>query len=340
MTFVVDFIVLIIGFIAINYLFNFILKFLNSEFRDYLKNTQGGGLFHLKLFSYFILVYFLYKNDFINFDSIFITNDKLRHFFNIPSTTKIIYTIIVFFVCRTIIFLVNSFNDFQKLTFSKPNTLINNYIKVFNFLVFVSGFILFISIWMEVRVISLIAGLSTASAVFALIFRDFILGVITSITSANSNIARIGDYISLEKHNIKGTIIDITITNVKLKGDDDNIISFPSYWLINDIMKNRWVTKEEHIKHIELDFFVPLSSLSKISLYDIEKIIMSNENFFNERNIIISFDNERYNVGCLKCDFFINLKEYKEIEETKLKIYSSVGDYLNNLDVLIEKTYH
>lgn len=340
MTFVVDFIVLIIGFIAINYLFNFILKFLNSEFRDYLKNTQGGGLFHLKLFSYFILVYFLYKNDFINFDSIFITNDKLRHFFNIPSTTKIIYTIIVFFVCRTIIFLVNSFNDFQKLTFSKPNTLINNYIKVFNFLVFVSGFILFISIWMEVRVISLIAGLSTASAVFALIFRDFILGVITSITSANSNIARIGDYISLEKHNIKGTIIDITITNVKLKGDDDNIISFPSYWLINDIMKNRWVTKEEHIKHIELDFFVPLSSLSKISLYDIEKIIMSNENFFKERNIIISFDNERYNVGCLKCDFFINLKEYKEIEETKLKIYSSVGDYLNNLDVLIEKTYH
>ena len=335
-----DLLILILGFLIINYSYNFLLRFLNVEFRVYLIKNQNSGLFHFKFFSYFILVYFLYKNDLISFDSFLVTNDKLRHFFNIPLTTKFIYSIIVFFVCKTIIFLVNSFNDFQKITFIKPNTLINNYIKVFNFLVVVSGVILLVSIWMEVRVISLIAGLSTASAVFALIFRDFILGVITSITSANSNLARIGDYISLEKHNIKGTIIDITITNVKLKGDDENIISFPSYWLINDIMKNRWITKEEHIKHIELEFFLPLSSLSNIDLYEIEQIIMKNKDFYQAHNVIIGFDNDKYNIGCLKCDFFINLKEFKEIEETKLKIYASIGKYLSSIDCLIEKTSH
>ena len=340
MSLLIDLIILTLGSFVVNYLYNFVLRFLNVEFRDYLKKHQSSGLFHLKFFSYIILVYLFYKNDIISFDSVFITSDKLKHFFNFPSTTKVMYSIIVFFVCKTIIFLVNSFNDFQKITFSKPNTLINNYIKVFNFIVFISGLILFVSIWMEVRVISLIAGLSTASAVFALIFRDFILGVITSITSANSNIARIGDYISLEKHNIQGTIIDITITNVKLKGDDDNIISFPSYWLINDIMKNRWVTKEEHIKHVELYFYLSLSSLSKVNLYDIEKIIMNNNNFFKERNIIVSFENDKYNIGCLKCDFFFILKDLKEIEETKLQIYADIGVYLNSLNVLIEKTIH
>lgn len=333
-----DLAILIVGFVIINYSYNFLLRFLNVEFRDYLIKNQSSGLFHFKFFSYFILVYFLYKNDLIGFDSIFVTNDKLRLFFNIPLTTKFIYSIIVFFVCKTIIFLVNSFNDFQKFTFTKPNTLINNYIKVFNFAVVVSGIILLISIWMEVRVISLIAGLSTASAVFALIFRDFILGVITSITSANSNLARIGDYISLEKHNIKGTIVDMTITNVKLRSDDENIISFPSYWLINDIMKNLWLTKEEHIKHIELSFFLPLSSLSNIDLYEIEHIIMNNKDYYKEKNVILGFDNDKYNIGCLKCDFFVNLKEYKDIEECKLKIYASIGSYLSSINCLIEKT--
>lgn len=233
------------------------------------------------------------------------------------------------------IFLLNSFNEFQKTSFKKPNTLINNYTKVFNFMIIVTGVIFFISIWMEVRVISLIAGLSTASAVFALIFRDFILGVITSITSANSNIARIGDYISLEKYEIKGVIIDISITTVKLKADDENIISFPSYWLINDIMKNRWRTKEEHIKHLDLEFYLKLKKLPELDMYMLEELIMTHENFYKERNIIISYNNEKYNFGTLKLSFFIKLKDYKEMEETKIHIYNLLVNYFLQKNILI-----
>jgi small-conductance mechanosensitive channel len=335
MNYFLDFIILFVLFVFVNYIYDFILKLSNPDFKYYLKTNKKSGLFHFKIFSYVILVYFLYKDNIIDFDYFFTTSTKINQILNLPVFNKIIYTIILLYICRTMIFLLNSFNEFQKTSFKKPNTLINNYTKVFNFMIIVTGVIFFISIWMEVRVISLIAGLSTASAVFALIFRDFILGVITSITSANSNIARIGDYISLEKYEIKGVIIDISITTVKLKADDENIISFPSYWLINDIMKNRWRTKEEHIKHLDLEFYLKLKKLPELDMYMLEELIMTHENFYKERNIIISYNNEKYNFGTLKLSFFIKLKDYKEMEETKIHIYNLLVNYFLQKNILI-----
>lgn len=332
-----DFIILICTIFLVHFGYHLILKLFTVEFRTYLKSNQSTGLFNLKLISYFILVYFLYKNDIVNLDSGIFSSAKVRLFISGLIFSKIVHSIIVYFVCNTAIFMVNSFNDFQKVNFKKPNTLINNYVKVFNFIIMVSGIIFIVSIWMEVRVISLIAGLSTASAVFALIFRDFILGIITSITSANSDLARIGDYIYLDKHNLKGTILDISITTVKIECDDGNITSFPSYWLINDIMKNSWTTKESHIKHISLDFFVSLSNLSKISLFDIEEIIKVSHNFFPEKHIVLSFSNDKYNIGVLNCSFFINLKDPKEVEECKILLSASIGSYLVGVDALLEK---
>lgn len=333
-SFFIDVGLLIIGYIITNYFYVFLMNFvINKDFCSYLNDKYKLDILNLKIFSFLFLTYFLYKFDFIGLDSLFFEHDKIKSFFNLSFTTKLISSMVIYFICKILIFIVEAFNDFQKLSFNKPNTLINNYLKVFNFIIFISGFILIISIWMEIKVITLIAGLSTASAVFALIFRDFITGVITSISSANSNLARIGDYISLEKHNVKGTITDISITTVKLNCDDCNIISFPSYWLINDVVKNYWLSKEEHVKFIELCFYINLYDLHKVDLYKVEEIIKSNSNFYKDKSIIIKFENSSYNIGTLICNFFVCLKEYKEIEESKLYIYSNIGEYLSTLEL-------
>lgn len=336
MTYILNILLLVFVWFLIGYSYNFLIKIINTDFIKYLKETKKSGLFHLQLFSYFFVVYFLYKDHLVNIDNFFSINEKVILFINLNIVNKIVYTTILIFVCRTIIFLLNSFNDFQKTTFLKPNTLINNYTKVLNFMVIVGGVIVSCSIWFEVHVITLVAGLSTASAVFALIFRDFILGVITSITSANSNIVRIGDFINLEKHNIKGVVIDINITTVKIQAVDEGIISFPSYWLINDVMKNSWKANELKIKQIELEFYVKISFLSKINLYDIEEIIMKNFCFYNQKNIIISYINDKYNLGILKCSFFVELKDIKELEECKINLYSNISSYLEKNQLLIE----
>lgn len=332
-----DTLILIVGYLIVNFSYNFLLRLLNVNFKDYLLKTNG--YLNLKIISYLIIMYLFYKFNIIDFDSLFKKDNKLNILFNTPILTKIIYSFIVFFICKTIIFLITSFNNFQKDSFDKPNTLINNYLKVMNFFIIISGFILFVSIWMEVNVLTLIAGLSTASAVFALIFRDFILGVITSITSANTNIARIGDYIKLPKYNIEGTILDISITNVKLKLEDYSVVSFPSYWLLNDIMKNNWLIKETHIKQLNLAFYLNLENINKIELYKLENII----NCFNvctTEHILFKFNNSDYNNTSLNISFFLNYTNEKEFEEIKFNIYNDITKYLLNIPYLLLKYNH
>lgn len=338
--FIIDFSILVFLFIFVYSLYTILLKLFNEDFKNYLTNSERVGLFNLKLFSYLVIVYIFYKNDILSFDAIFFTSDRVKHFFFYPIVTKIIYSLIVYFIAKNFIFLISAFNNFQKLTFSKPNTLINNYIKVINFSIFISGLILIISIWMEIKVISLVAGLSTASAVFALIFRDFILGVITSITSANSNLARIGDYITVPKHNIKGVITDVSITSVKIVVDDGDVVSFPSYWLINEVIKNSWLSHETHSKNIELLVYVKISSLQSIHLYSIEQLISKHSCFNSNKEIVIGYNNGKYNIGSINLNFFIFLVSDKEIEEFKLNVYSEISKYLADEGLLYEHEYH
>lgn len=342
--FLLDSAILILGFVSIHYLFNFGIKFFSIEFRDYLQNSQRLGYFNLKIITFLFLVYFFYQHDIINIDSLFFTSDKVKHFFAIPIIKKLISSFEVIYFCKIVLFLFNSFNDFLKLNYIKKikriNTIVNNYIKVINFFIIVFGGVLLISIWLGISVLSLIAGLSTASVVVTLLFRDFILGVIASIISANSNIARIGDYIVLEKHHLSGTITDIAITNIKIRADNGDIISFPSYWLLNDIVSNHWEVKDYKVKFLELEFFVSLSGLSKIDMYDLEQLIINHKSFTNHDNLVIDFKNDKYNFGSVVCSFFLSYKDHKNYCIDKIDLYNQISNYLGGLDILIEKTSH
>lgn len=89
-----------------------------------------------------------------------------------------------------------------------------------------------------------LAGLGAFSAVLLLVFKDPILGFVGGIQLATNDMVRIGDWIEMSKYGADGTVIDITITTVKVQNWDKTITTIPTYSLISDSFKN-WRGMEE-----------------------------------------------------------------------------------------------
>jgi len=85
---------------------------------------------------------------------------------------------------------------------------------------------------------TILTGLGAASAIILLIFKDTILGFVGGLQLSAYDMVKEGDWISLPKHHADGTVIDISLTTVKVQNWDKTISTIPTYSLVSDSMKN------------------------------------------------------------------------------------------------------
>lgn len=324
---IIDLIVLIFLYFIVGVFFSKAFIKLKAKF-IFLETINNSELKTIKNVVFMILVFILYLNKFI-FINIF---SEIYTLVEPKTINKIIYSIIAIYVAKIILILNELFNSYQKNNFKKSNTLINNYLKIFNFISIITAIIFIISFWLDVKPITLITSLSAASAIFVLVFRDFILGVLSSITSANSNIARIGDYIKIEKHNIEGEIIDISINSVKLKDGENNILTFPTYMLTNEVMKNNWYMKEIKEKQIKFDFYLDFKHFDNLKTTEIENFISVQNNVSLNRDIILKTELLEHNIIKLNITFYIILGNLQENELIKLELNRKLINLLIKMD--------
>ncbi len=121
---------------------------------------------------------------------------------------------------------------------------IKGFAQVVKLLFWVIAIILIISSIIDKNPTSILAGLGAVSAVLLLVFKDPILGFVGGIQLAAFDMVKEGDWISMPKYNADGTVIDISISTVKVQNWDNTISTLPTYSLISDSVKN-WRGMEE-----------------------------------------------------------------------------------------------
>lgn len=121
---------------------------------------------------------------------------------------------------------------------------IKGYVQVAKIIMYIIFAILIVSILISRNPLSLLAGLGALSAIIMLIFKDVILGFVGGIQLSVNNMVRPGDWISMPKYGADGTVIDITLTTVKVQNWDKTISTIPTYSLISDTFQN-WRGMEE-----------------------------------------------------------------------------------------------
>ena len=84
----------------------------------------------------------------------------------------------------------------------------------------------------------LFTGLGAMTAVIMLVFKDSILGFVTSIQLSTNDMVRIGDWIEMPKFGVDGAVIDMSLNTIKVQNFDKTVVTVPSYALLSNGVKN------------------------------------------------------------------------------------------------------
>jgi miniconductance mechanosensitive channel len=123
------------------------------------------------------------------------------------------------------------------------------------------GVVIIISKLFGIKQGELLTILGTLSAIIILIFRDTILGFVSSVQVAINDMVRIGDWITMEKFGADGDVIEINLTTVKVRNFDNTITTIPTYALSSDSFQNWRGMQKSNGRRIKRHILIKTSTI-------------------------------------------------------------------------------
>lgn len=144
----------------------------------------------------------------------------------------------IFFVLCFMHLICAIVNVIDYLYGKNPKVPLRGVFQATKIIVYLLAALIIVCIIISKKPMYVLTGLSAAAAVFMLVFKDPILGFAAGIQLASNKLLKIGDWITMPSHGADGTVIDITLTTVRVQNFDNTIISVPAYDLISKPFQN------------------------------------------------------------------------------------------------------
>ena len=157
---------------------------------------------------------------------------------------------------------LNAMNDIYQTYEVSRTKPIKGYIQVVKIIIITLGIILVIANMIGKSPLILLSGIGALSAVFMLVFKDSLLGLVAGIQLSTNDMVQVGDWIEMPKYGADGDIIDISLNTVKVQNFDKTITMIPSYALISDSFINWRGMQNSGGRRIKRSLFIDTSSIS------------------------------------------------------------------------------
>jgi len=220
---------------------------------------------------------------------------------------------------------------------------IKGYIQLMKILIYFFGAIFIIAILVDKNPASLFAGLGAIAAVLLLVFRDPILGFVASIQLAANNMLKHGDWITVPKFNVDGTVQDISLTTVKVENWDKSITTIPTYSLVSESVTN-WIGMiESGGRRIQRAVNIDIDSIrlcDQQMLDRINKLPMIND-FLNPESSNGDDYQDDKDVGALKMNLFdtpTNLSVFKRYLEGYCLVHPGIHENMTRIVRFLQST--
>lgn len=166
-----------------------------------------------------------------------------------------VYFVIVFLLFANA--LLNALNGIYATYTGKRAANIKIYLQVIKVILFSLGFILIISIFANRAFVEILTAMGAMVTILLIVYKDIIMGFVAGIQLSANKMLKVGDWISMPQNNADGTVLDISLSTVKVQNWDKTITTVPTYKLISESFSN-WKGMQEsdgrRIKrHINLD---------------------------------------------------------------------------------------
>ena len=240
---------------AIYYVAKFVLVTLTAVFAQRTKTKFDDYLVHnktTKYTAYLIPFFFIYK-------AVPIILDKYDYWEGLFGKIVGVYIVLItLWIIRTIF---NSLRDYLKQKPEYSDKPIDSFVQVIMIVLWIFGVALIISTLFGIKKGELLTILGTLSAIIILIFRDTILGFVSSVQVAINDMVRIGDWITMDKFGADGDVIEINLTTVKVRNFDNTITTIPTYALSSDSFQNWRGMQKSDGRRIKRHILIKSSSI-------------------------------------------------------------------------------
>ncbi len=250
-------------------------------------------------------------------------------------------TIVLFIV--TVKSVLGSVKDYFKQSNSLKHIPIDSYIQVIMIFIWFIGIILILSVLTGREIGTFLASLGALSAIIILVFRDTILGFVSSIQITVNDTVRIGDWITMKGSDADGTVIEVNLSTVKVQNFDNTITTIPTYKLVSDSFINWRGMEESKGRRIKRSLLIKPSSvrfLENEEIIELKKVKLIH-NYLTKKSSEIELHNKKENADktmLLNGRNLTNLGVFRKYIEEYLKSHPMTNDDLTMMCRQLEPT--
>lgn len=124
------------------------------------------------------------------------------------------------------------------------------------------GVILVVSILIGKSPTLLLTGLGASAAVISFIFKDSLMGLIAGVQLSANNMLKVGDWIEMPSRGIDGTVVEVTLTTIKIRAWNNTIQTIPPYVLVSEPFDNWQAMRDTGGRRIKRSVNVDISSIA------------------------------------------------------------------------------
>lgn len=172
-----------------------------------------------------------------------------------------------------------------------------SYFQLLRILLYIFSFILTLSILMGKSPVYFLSVFGAMSAILLLIFKDTILGLVSSLQMSSNDTVRVGDWIEMPKFNADGDVIAINLNTVKVQNWDKTVTTIPTYYFTSESFKNWRGMHESGGRRIKRSININIKSVKFLSDREREEYKKSShlKNYIERRQQEIEQFNSEHN---------------------------------------------
>lgn len=184
---------------------------------------------------------------------------------------KIADIFMVFMIIWTIVSIIKSLVNVIQEKPAFQNKPMQSYIQVIQIILYIFGAVAIFSILTGKSATTFFAAMGAASAVLMLMFKDSIMGLVSSIQISTNQMVMLGDWITMNKYGADGDVLEINLTTVKVRNFDKTITTIPTYALISDSFQNWRGMQESGGRRIKRAIYIKQSDIRYLSDEEMDK---------------------------------------------------------------------
>ncbi len=176
---------------------------------------------------------------------------------------NLIYLLVL--VAKLICSLLNSIYELSTRNDKLKNHPLKGVYQMIKIMVVCVTLIVIISILIDKNPGYILTALGASAAVLMLVFKDMFRGRLAGLQLSANDMLRPGDWISMPKYGADGSVIEVTLTTVKVQNWDKTITTIPPYALVSDSFQNWRGMEESGGRRVKRSIYIDMRSITFVS---------------------------------------------------------------------------